>query len=80
MEEIPDEEDFSEKIAAESVAEKVLNHLSPSERELYELKYIAGLSNEDIGKTLGITANAVASRNKRLVEKLKEFYISQNNF
>jgi len=77
IENIYDEKDFVEKIAGELMAEKILSKLSLNERKLYELKYDVGLNNEDIGKILGISPNAVASRTKRLIEKLKEFYVSQ---
>ena len=77
LDEITDEEDFDEKIASESAAEKILSCLSQDERKLYDLKHVAELSNEEIGKILGITPNAVASRNKRLTEKLRKIYVSQ---
>ena len=66
------EENFTEKIDSELVAEKILSQLSASERKLYELKHVMGLSNEDIGKIFEISPNAVASRNKRLKDKLAE--------
>ena len=67
------EEDFTEKIIGEISAEKILSRLSPDERKLYDLKHVIGLSNENIGKIFGITPNAVASRNKRLIQKLEGF-------
>jgi len=72
-----DENDFTEKISGDSAAEKILAHLSLDERKLYDYKYVARYSNEEIGDILGINPNAAASRNKRLLKKLKEIYESQ---
>jgi len=68
---IPDE-DFTEEIYGKIAAEEILSQLSEGERVLYEMKYVEKLSNQEIGAILGITANAVAARNNRLIKKLKE--------
>ena len=77
IEYIPGEEDITEKVSGDLMAEKILAHLSLDERKLYDYKYVLGYNNEEIGEILGINSNAVASRNKRLVKKLKEIYESQ---
>lgn len=75
VEDVIDYEDFTDNIAGEIEAEKILKCLPLSERKLYEMKYVIGLSNEDIGKILRITANAVALRNKRLIQRVREFLV-----
>ena len=64
-----------EKYIESHAIDKFLEQLSEDERALYGMKYMQKLSNEEIGKILGITANAVASRNKRLVQKFKKEYL-----
>lgn len=75
LENISDDEDFTKKIVNESITESILCRLSSDERILYELGYVQNLSNDKIGEILGITANAVASRNKRLIQKLKKDFL-----
>jgi hypothetical protein len=41
-----------------------------------ELPYISGLSNEEIGKILGIQAKAVSERYRRLLKKCKDIAIT----
>ena len=77
MEGIAQEDDFTEHIAGELTAEMILSRLSPDERKLYELRYVINLSNEDIGKILGITPKAVSERKSRLLKKLKGFILSE---
>lgn len=73
MENIVNNEEFTDGVIGEIAADKVLSQLSSDERKLYELKYTIGLSNENIGKVLGITPNAVALRVGRLLKKLERF-------
>ena len=84
MEDIADKTDFAQNIIEtanfeeylkSNIVEKFLSQLSDSERLLYELKHIKKLSNEDIGGILKISANAVVSRNKRLIAKFKKNYL-----
>ena len=84
MEDIADETDFADDIVEtvkfeeylkSNMAEKFINQLSEIERLLYELKHKQKLSNEEIGEISGISANAVASRNKRLIQKFKKNHL-----
>jgi RNA polymerase sigma factor (sigma-70 family) len=84
LEDIPQQEDFTEEVVEEArfneflklnTAENFINSLSESERQLYEMKFRQKLSNEKIGEILKITPNAVASRNKRLIQKFKKEFL-----
>jgi RNA polymerase sigma-70 factor, ECF subfamily len=49
-----------------------LEALDPRERELVALKFIAGLSNAEIGEVTGTSANNAGTRLHRVVTKLRE--------
>ena len=51
---------------------KLLSKLRESERTVMTLHYLAGLTCEEIGKFLGVSANTVKSRLHRAREKLKK--------
>lgn len=81
MENIAKDEDFTQEIVEEAlfeeytksnIAEKFLSRLSEKERQFYDLKFVEKLSNEKIGKILGISAHAVVVRSRRLIEKFKK--------
>jgi RNA polymerase sigma factor (sigma-70 family) len=46
--------------------------LEPRERELVALKFIAGLSNAEIGEVIGASASNAGTRLHRVVTKLRE--------
>ena len=48
-----------------------LGRLSPRERELVALKFAGGLSHEELGRVLGISASNAGSRLHRTIEKLR---------
>jgi RNA polymerase sigma-70 factor (ECF subfamily) len=48
-----------------------LGRLAPRERELVALKFAGGLSNDEIGRVLGISANNAGTRLHRTLEKLR---------
>jgi len=87
MENIADETDYAQDILEtigfeeyikSNTFERFLTQMTENERLLYELKYKHKLSNETIGEILGISANAVASRNKRLIQKFKkDFFVNK---
>jgi RNA polymerase sigma-70 factor, ECF subfamily len=49
-----------------------LSRLSAADRELIAMRYLAGLSADEIGVATGITASGVRSRLSRLVARLRE--------
>ena len=49
-----------------------LGRLSPRERELVALKFAGGLSNEEIGRLVGISESNVGTRLHRTLEKLRK--------
>jgi RNA polymerase sigma-70 factor (ECF subfamily) len=49
-----------------------LGRLTPRERELVALKFAGGLSHEEIGRVLGISASNAATRLHRTLEKLRK--------
>ena len=48
-----------------------LGRLAPRERELVALKFVGGLSHEEIGRVLGISASNAGTRLHRTIEKLR---------
>ena len=53
-------------------AEHILEQLSVEERRFLELRYVLGLSNEEIGRIAGTTATAVSQRYHRLLAKCRK--------
>ena len=49
-----------------------LDRLAPRERELVALKFAGGLSHEEIGRVLGISASNAGTRLHRTLEKLRK--------
>ena len=49
-----------------------LARLGSAERELIAMRYLAGLSAEEIGAATGLTASGVRSRLSRLIARLRE--------
>ncbi|MEJ2541886.1 MAG: sigma-70 family RNA polymerase sigma factor, partial [Gemmatimonadota bacterium] len=63
-----------ERILREERIQTVLNgtrNLSRSDQEILSLRYGAGLSNQEITETLGISSNAVAVRLHRALKRLR---------
>ena len=68
------EPDADEQVAAairREVVRAALGRLAPGERELVALKFAGGLSNEEIGRVLGISASNAGTRLHRTLEKLR---------
>ena len=53
-------------------AEHILEQLSVEKRRFLELRYVLGLSNEEIGRIVGTTATAVSQRYHRLLAKCRK--------
>lgn len=53
-------------------AEHILKQLSVEKRRFLELRYVLGLSNEEIGRIAGTTATAVSQRYHRLLAKCRK--------
>ncbi len=53
-------------------AEYILTQISDKEREMLALRYGMGLSNDEIGRLIGISANAVSQRFRRLLMKCRQ--------
>jgi RNA polymerase sigma-70 factor, ECF subfamily len=49
-----------------------LGRLTPRERELVALKFAGGLSHDEIGRVLGISASNAGTRLHRTIEKLRK--------
>jgi RNA polymerase sigma-70 factor (ECF subfamily) len=49
-----------------------IGRLDPAERELLALRYLAGLSAEEIGAAKGLSASGIRSRLSRLIARLRE--------
>lgn len=50
---------------------RILQKLSPGERDLLELRFGLGLKHEEIGRLLGISENAAQKRGERILEKCR---------
>jgi RNA polymerase sigma-70 factor (ECF subfamily) len=50
----------------------VLGHLSPNDRQLLAMRYLAGLTADEIGQALGMSASGVRTRLSRLMAQLRE--------
>ena len=50
---------------------RLLEQLSPEERELLTMIYVQEMKNPEIGEVLGINAKAVSERHRRLLAKLR---------
>jgi RNA polymerase sigma factor (sigma-70 family) len=78
MENIAQKNDFAQNIAEKDALEKFIGKLSEDEQKLYKMKFIQDLSNDKIGKNLGISSHAAVMRINRLKEKFKhEFLIKK---
>ena len=53
------------------VVRAALGRLTPRERELVALKFAGGLSHEEIGRVLGISASNAGTRLHRTLGKLR---------
>jgi RNA polymerase sigma-70 factor (ECF subfamily) len=51
---------------------RVLRGLTPEERSLLALRYVAGLDSTEIGRQSGMSASGVRSRLARLLDRLRE--------
>ena len=51
---------------------RVLRGLTPEERSLLALRYVAGLDSTEIGRHSGMSASGVRSRLARLLDRLRE--------
>ncbi len=52
--------------------DRALRRLSPDERRLLALRYVAGYDSGDIGRLTGTTASGVRSRLSRLLDRLRK--------
>jgi RNA polymerase sigma factor (sigma-70 family) len=73
----PDRDDASGgRDPAESIVgvdlDRALRQLSPDERRLLALRYVAGCDSGDIGRMTGTSASGVRSRLSRLLERLRK--------
>lgn len=67
-----DEEDGGLSDPVTDTAERILRQLSAEERSLLELRYALELSNDEVADIIGVSANAVSHRYRRLLEKCKK--------
>lgn len=65
-------EQSAEDAERRAMVRAALAQLDPRDRELVALKYHAGLSNDEIGAVLGISASNAGTRVHRALTKLRE--------
>ena len=58
---------------------RILQRLSPAEREFLNLRYGMELSNEEIGNIYHINGKAVSERYRRLLKKCREIAVELNS-
>lgn len=68
LEQVVGEDDPDQRAAVRAA----LSGLDPRERELVTLKFIAGLSNAELGEVIGTSASNAGTRLHRVVVKLRE--------
>ena len=78
-EELPENSCFETKSWDDSLRDpdnirvkKILTRLSNEERRFLELRYVLGLSNEEVGRVVGTNAAAVSQRYHRLLVKCRK--------
>ncbi len=65
--------------ASDSVAiEKIKSRLKPDELELLRLRYIEGLTLEEIGRTLELPPDTVQKRIRAILNRLKRHYLDDS--
>ena len=65
-------DDVAETALRRQTVRAALDTLDPRERELVALKYMAGLSNTEIAKVVGISESNTSTRLNRTITKLRE--------
>jgi RNA polymerase sigma-70 factor, ECF subfamily len=65
-------DDVAETSLRRETVRAALEELEPRERELVTLKYMAGLSNVEIAKVVGISESNASTRLNRTMTKLRE--------
>jgi RNA polymerase sigma-70 factor (ECF subfamily) len=65
-------DDVAETALRRETVRTALEALDPRERELVSLKYMAGLSNAEIAKVVGISESNTSTRLNRTMTKLRE--------
>jgi len=65
-------DDVAETALRRETVRSALEKLEPRERELVSLKYMAGLSNAEIAKVVGISESNASTRLNRTMTKLRE--------
>ena len=81
----PDEPSYEDEypIFQEAEAEEVrrlLEKLTPKERELVAMLYFEKMKNEEVGQVLGINAKAVCERHRRLLVKMRNIVEKESLF
>jgi RNA polymerase sigma factor (sigma-70 family) len=68
----PPVDELADQTLRRQAVRAALAQLEPRERELVALKYMAGLSNTEIAKVIGVSESNVGTRLHRTVNKLRE--------
>jgi RNA polymerase sigma factor (sigma-70 family) len=71
--EIHVEDDVVEKLNVASTVEHIRNILSPEDFELLYDRHIDGMTIEEVGQKIGITAESVSVREQKLLAKLRKY-------
>ena len=68
----PAADDLADTALRRATVRAAMESLEPRERELITLKYLAGLSNVEIAKVVGISESNTSTRLNRTMTKLRE--------
>lgn len=71
---VPEPLDEIMKAETHAVVRKLLDRLTPDERELLSLKMDAGLTSQEIGEILGKSPGAVRTQLHRTIKRLRDLY------
>lgn len=71
LKEIENNADFTSKIDAKITVEDVLRKLTNGEKEVIKLRYMGGLSIEEIAQLKGVSRQAINQKKKRAFDKIK---------
>ena len=75
---LPSEQNNIKDIISDDTLNDVLNCLNQRQQDVLDLKYVWGLSDEEIGKRMGISKQAVGGLKKRALKCLESEYIKKN--
>lgn len=69
-----------EKVERQAMARRILSELSPTDREILELRHFESLGNAECAAVLGIEPKAASIRYVRALKRFRELVLRENIF